>query len=74
MAQKAPWAFVWSTLVALANPAHPVHLQSVPSHCGIEGTSRWTRSPTELQYFPGTCLGGCHHRPPRGGQTSTRDS
>ena len=40
-AQRTPLAAsVWTALATLASPARRVHLQWVPSHCGIDGNER----------------------------------
>ena len=41
MGQKTPLgASVWGALAPLAGPARRVHLQWVPSHCGVDGNER----------------------------------
>ena len=55
MAQKTPQgAPVWTVLASLASPARRVHLQWVPSHCGIDGNERAYTVTKEAAALPQT--------------------
>ncbi|KAF0314073.1 hypothetical protein FJT64_015435 [Amphibalanus amphitrite] len=66
-------AAIWTELAALAGPSRRIHLQWVPSHCGVDENERADQIAKEATALPQAAVPvDVATRPPRGRQTGPR--